>query len=72
MAEEGITGGICHANYWHAEVVNKYMKHYDKNKESSYLKYWNVHNYMNGQSHKRCLYTVLNGMRKHLNLVKIS
>ena len=23
---------------------NKYMKDYDKNKESSYLKYWNVNN----------------------------
>ena len=23
---------------------NKYMKDYDKNKESSYLKYWDVNN----------------------------
>ena len=34
MFEKVIRGGIC----------NKYMKDYDKNKESSYLKYWNVNN----------------------------
>ena len=34
--------GICHAIYWYAKTNNKYMKEYDKNKESSYLKYWDV------------------------------
>ena len=35
MIEKGIRGGICHKNHRYA----KYMKEYDKNKESPYLKY---------------------------------
>ena len=40
MVEKGIRGGICHAIHWFAEANNKYMKNYQKKKESSYLKYW--------------------------------
>ena len=42
MVEKGIRNGICHSIYWHAKSNNKYMKYYDKNKESSWLKYWDV------------------------------
>ena len=42
MVENGIRGGICHAIHQYAKANNKYMKEYDKNKESSYLKYWDV------------------------------
>ena len=46
--EKGISGGICNAiqillQYAKASN-NKYMKYYDKNKESSYLNYWYVNN----------------------------
>ena len=34
MVEEGIRGGICHSIRRHARANNKYMKNYDKNKES--------------------------------------
>ena len=44
MVEKGITGRICYAINWYAKAYNKYMKDYDKNKESLYLKYWNVNN----------------------------
>ena len=44
MVEEGIRGGICHSIYQYAKASNKYTKDYDKNKESSYLQYWNVNN----------------------------
>ena len=35
--EEGIRGGICNKVHSYAETNNKYMKNYDKNKESSFL-----------------------------------
>ena len=37
MIEEGIRGGICHAVHRYAKANNKYMKNYDKIKESSYI-----------------------------------
>ena len=40
MVEKGIRGGICHSIYRYAKANNKYMKDYDKNKESSYI--WNI------------------------------
>ena len=44
MVEEGIRGGICHAIHRHAKANNKYMKNYDKNKESSYIQYLDASN----------------------------
>ena len=42
MVEKGIREGICHAIHRYAKPNNKYMKDYDKSKESSYLKHWDV------------------------------
>ena len=44
MVEKGIRGEICHAIYRYAKTNNKYMKDYNKNKKSPYLKYWDVNN----------------------------
>ena len=44
MVEKGIRGEICHSIYRYAKANNKYMKNYNKNKESSYLQYWDVNN----------------------------
>ena len=44
IVEKGIKGGICHSIYSYANANNKYMKDYDKNKESSYIQYWDVNN----------------------------
>ena len=44
MVEKGIRGGICHSIYRYAKANNKYMKDYDKNKESPYIQYWDVNN----------------------------
>ena len=44
MIEKGIRGGICYAIHRYAKTNNKYMKKYDKNKESSYLIYLDANN----------------------------
>ena len=42
MVGKGVRGGIQHSIYRYAKANNKYMKEYDKKKESSYLQYWDV------------------------------
>ena len=44
MVKEGIRGGICHSIHRYAKANNKYMKNYDKNKESSYIQYLDANN----------------------------
>ena len=44
MVENRIRGGICHAIHRCAKANNKYMKNYDKNKESSYIQYLDANN----------------------------
>ena len=39
MVEKGIRKGICHSIHQYAKANNKYMKDYDKNKESLCLQY---------------------------------
>ena len=39
MVEKGIIGGICHAVHRYAKANNKYVKNYNKKKESSYIEY---------------------------------
>ena len=36
MVEKGIRGGICHSVYRYAKANSKYMKDYDRKKESLY------------------------------------
>ena len=42
MVEKGIRSKICHTIYRYGKTNNKYVKSCDKNKESSYLKHWDV------------------------------
>ena len=55
MVEKSTRGRICHAIQRYVKTNNKYMKDFDKNKEPSYLKYYEVIIYMNSQFHKSCL-----------------
>ena len=44
MIEKGTRGGICQATRRYANANNKYMKNYNKNIESSYIKYLDANN----------------------------
>ena len=44
MVEEGVRVGICHSIHRYAKASNKHMKNYDKNTESSYIKYLDANN----------------------------
>ena len=42
--EQGIRGCLCNKVHNYAEANNRYMKNYDKNKESSFLMYVDANN----------------------------
>ena len=44
IIKKGIRRGLCHSIYWYSKADNKYMKNYNKNKESWYLQYWDLNN----------------------------
>ena len=44
IVEKGIRGGIYHPIYRYPKANDKYMADYDKNKELSYVQYWDVNN----------------------------
>ena len=69
IVDKGIRGGICNIINRYAKAYNKYMKDYERNKESSYLNYLDVNNlYGWAMSQKRPVKN-LNGQKKLLNLI---
>ena len=44
IVQKGIRGGICHSIHKYVKANNKYMKNYDKDMESSYIKYLDASN----------------------------
>ena len=44
MAEKEIRCGICHAIHRYGKANNKYIKNYDKEKESSYAQFLDANN----------------------------
>ena len=45
MVEKETRGGIFHPIHRYAKANNKYMKNYDKNKESTYIQYLDANNF---------------------------
>ena len=72
MVEKGIRGVICHSIYQYAKTNNKYIKYYDKNKESLYHQHWDVNNlYDWAMSQKLTVYNS-EWMENNINSMKIS
>ena len=72
MVEKGVRGGICYAFHQYAKANNKYTTDYDKNKESSCLKYWDVNNLYGWAMSQKLPKTNLNRSKILLNLMKTS
>ena len=71
MVEKCIRGGICHSSYRYAKFNNKYMKYYDKSKESSYLQYWDVNNLCGWAIFQKLSVDNFEWIEDILNLMKI-
>ena len=69
IVEKGIRRGICHAINRYAKASNKYMKNYDKSKESSYLIYLDANNSY-GWAMSQTL--PVNGFKEEKNILKFN
>ena len=45
MVEKGTRAGICHTIHRYEKANNKYIKNYNKSKESSYIQYFDAKNF---------------------------
>ena len=72
MFKKGIRRVVCHAIHRYTKPNNKYMKDYDKYKESSYLNYWDVNDCYGWAMSQKLPVNVLNGRRILLKLMNIS
>ena len=70
IVEEGIRGGICHAIHRYTETNNKYIKNYDKNKESSYLMYLDTNNLYGRVMSQKLPVGIFKWEKIRLNLMK--
>ena len=72
MVEKGIKEGICHSICRYSKANNKGMKDYYKNKESSYLQYWDVNNLYGWAMWHKLSVNNFEWIKILLNLMKIS
>ena len=70
MIEKSIRGRVCHAIHQYLKASNKYMNDYDKHKEWSFLKYWEVNNLHGWSMSQKLPVNDLNGLKKSLNIMK--
>ena len=62
MVEKGIRGGICHSIHRFAKGKNKYMKNYNNNEESSYIRYLDANNLYGWAMSKKLPVNAFNGL----------
>ena len=55
MVENSIRGGICRGIHRYVKANNKYMTGYNKYRQSSHLKYWDINNLYDWECHESCL-----------------
>ena len=67
-----IRAGICHSIHRYAKANNKYMKDYNKNKESSYLQYLDENNLYGWAMSQKLSVNNFEWIKVILNLMKIS
>ena len=67
MIGKGIRERICHAIHRYAKGNNEYVKVYDKNKEYSYLKYWDVNNLYGWAISQKLPQIILSGSKIQFN-----
>ena len=70
MIEKGIRDGICHAIHRYSKAINKYLKNYDKNKESSYIQYVDANNLYGWGMFQKLPLNGFNWKKIYLNLIK--
>ena len=80
MTGKGIRRGICHAIHRYAKSNNKYMKNYNKNKESSYIQYLDANNFygwamsqklpVNGFEWVKHISSLYKKLKKFIKLIK--
>ena len=72
MVEKRIRGGIFRTIHWYAKANNEYKKDYDKNKESPYLKYWDVNKLYAWAMSQKLPVNDFDWLKILFNLMKIS
>ena len=70
MFEKGTRGGICHSIHRHAKANNKYIKNYDKNKESPYLMYLDASKLYGWAMSKKLLANGFKWKKSFINFMK--
>ena len=72
MVLKCIRSGICHVIHQYAKAIKKYMKHYNKTKKASYLKFSDVNNAYGWAMSQKLPLGSINWVEENLNLMKIS
>ena len=68
MVTKGIRREMCHSVNGYSKTYNKYMENYDKNKESSYLQFWDVNNLYGWAASQKLQVNIFEWDRRYLSM----